>query len=196
MVGRDDRADNATLQLPEPQHRSGLEDTGWSRDTGDMEQLAGAASRAVMDERTSPQGQGEGAGLCFSRGEAQEAETRVGGQNCAGLPPSYSWSTLQHTGGPGGRFPPRRAQGGCAACRTEQSSNEPAESKREPCALQGLYLDPVQHGKDWDGALGTGTGSAAPRQEAAFPKASVLRGAGEERCPRGTDPGARHGWPG
>lgn len=81
------------LQLLEPCWRAGLEGTGWSQDVEDTEQLAGTRGRAVMGEGTGPWGQEEGAGLCFSGGEAQEARTWPGASGLCWAP---SQLELQH----------------------------------------------------------------------------------------------------
>lgn len=101
-AGRGDRAGDVTLQLPKPCRRAGAEGTGWAQDIRDVEQLAGTRGRAVMDEGTSPQGQEEGAGLCFSGCESQEGRTGPGGGSrlypCT--PPSHL--QLEHHAAHGG----------------------------------------------------------------------------------------------
>lgn len=92
------------LQLPQP--RVGL-DLGVP---GQEEQLIGRnQGRAVMDEGTSP---GAG-GRCRA--------VRSGSWVCAGLCPSYSWSTMQHLEGLGVLVPSQKGEGGSghAACRRQ-----------------------------------------------------------------------------
>lgn len=112
-----------------------------------MEQLAGTRGRAVTDKGTSPQGQEEGAGLCFSGGEAQEGRTGPGGPGLYWLPPSYSWSPCSTRRGQGEGSPslPRRvkgAQGGRAACRPEQNSSELAENQVGALCFAGIIPGP------------------------------------------------------
>lgn len=87
--------------------------------------------------------------------------------------PSSAWR------GQGWGFPslPRRVKGRGAGVQPAGQSKAPLSSltsKREPCALRGSYLTPssMGQGQDWDRGTGrapwgAGTGSAAPRQEAA-----------------------------
>lgn len=84
-----------------------------------------------------PRGRGKAQGCAFLGVRPRRPRQGLGVRTVLGSPPVTAGALCSTLRGWGAGSPPGRAQGGCAACRTEQSSSEPAESKWEPCALQG-----------------------------------------------------------
>lgn len=109
-AGRGDRAGTTTLQLPKPCHRAGPEGSGWSQNMGVQNSWQVPGAELLWMRGQAPGGRRKAQGCAFLG--VRPRRPGRGGQGCAGLPPSYSWSIMQHMEGPGVPFPPQEGEGG------------------------------------------------------------------------------------
>lgn len=117
LVPRERGTEQAPRRCSRPSPATGLDWGVLGGPSGGCGTARRYRGRAAMEEGVRPGGSGKAQGCAFLGGRRRRPGQGLGGRGCAGLPPSYSWSTQQRVEGPGVPLPSQEVEGGAGrAC--------------------------------------------------------------------------------